>query len=190
MLDLAETPKEDVTGLLERWQYGDASALNALSELLYGELRRLAQYYVKQERPDHTLQATALVNEAYIRLINTELHYTSKHHFMSIAGRMLRRILVDYARSANAQKRGRAHTCITLDEGALGEKTNQANIIQLNDALEQLSRQDERKAQVVELNFFAGLSAEELAPILNISSRTAERDLKFAKAWLLQELRA
>jgi RNA polymerase sigma factor (TIGR02999 family) len=179
---------ENITKLLEDWQTGDANAFKQLSEILHSEMHRLATHYMHRERSNHTLQATALVNEAYLRLVDVDIGFANKHHFMSVAGRTLRRILVDYARTANCEKRGRDKSMITLDEAKLSSAAEQSDILELNDAIDMLSLLDSRKAQVVELNFFAGLSAEELAPVLNISSRTAERDLKFAKAWLFSEL--
>tara|TARA_R110002167_G_scaffold133843_4_gene319112 strand:- start:3342 stop:3908 length:567 start_codon:yes stop_codon:yes gene_type:complete len=179
---------QNVTELLEDWQTGDTSTFKQLSGLLHTEIHRLAIQYMHRERCNHTLQATALVNEVYLRLVDVDIGFVNKHHFMSIVGRTLRRILVDYARTANSEKRGRDEPNLTLDEAKLSSSEDRADILELNDAMDLLSQFDSRKAQVVELNFFAGLSAEELAPVLNISSRTAERDLKFAKAWLLNEL--
>jgi len=179
---------ENITQLLENWQSGNTDSFKQLSEILHTEMHRLAIHYMNRERRDHTLQATALVNEAYLRLVDVDIGFTNKHHFMSIAGRTLRRILVDHARAANCEKRGRCESVITLNEAKLSGAEDGADILELNDAMDALSQFDSRKAQVVELNFFAGLSAEELAPLLNISSRTAERDLKFAKAWLYSEL--
>lgn len=177
----------EITSLLDAWQQGDEKALSALSDRVYVELRQLARKHMKGERASHTLQATALVNEAFLRLINADINYQNRSHFFSLAGKMMRRILVDHARSSLRQKRGAGAEHITLQE-AMVHHQDDYDLIDLHEALESLSRLDARKADILELQFFAGLTAQEIADLLGTSSRTVERDAQFARAWLHREL--
>lgn len=186
---LVEESSHDVTQLLKSWSHGNREALADLLPLVYDELRRLASSYMRFEAPGHTLQATALVHEAYMKLINQrEVTWQSRSHFFGIAAQMIRRILVDHIRATRAQKRGSGFAALSLDE-ALGvsEKKNW-EIIALDDALKTLAKVDPQQARIVELRFFAGLSIEETASIVGISPATVKRDWVTAKAWLFREL--
>ena len=178
------------TELLRAWSQGDESARERLIPLLYDELHRLARRYMRQERPDHTLQATALVNEAYLRLINVNrVEWRNRTHFLALAAEMMRRILIESARSRHRQKRGGGAIRVSIDElGELPEPQG-CNLVALSDALSELAMFDARMSQVVELRFFGGLSVEETADVLNVSPETVTRDWKTAKAWLVRELR-
>jgi RNA polymerase sigma factor (TIGR02999 family) len=178
-----------VTQLLQQWSQGDDSALAELTPLVYEELRRLAHHYMKGERPNHTLQTTALVNEAYLRLADqTNPNWQSRAHFFAVAARAMRRILVSYARSNRAQKRGGGAARIELDEAAILSPEQSKEIVDVHEALEKLGTLDERKAQVVELKYFGGLNHDEIAEVLKISTVTVRRDWMFAKTWLYDEL--
>jgi RNA polymerase sigma factor (TIGR02999 family) len=160
-----------------------------LTPLVYDELRRLAHDYMRSARPDHTLQTTALVNEAYLRLADrTHPHWSNRAHFFAVAAKAMRQILVNYAMSYNAQKRGGGAQKIQLDEGALVCEAQSREVIELNEALERLEQLDTRKAQVVELKYFAGLNQDEIGHVLGVSSITVRRDWEFAKAWLYDDL--
>ena len=193
--DDLSSPKEGaasrrVTQLLSRWSDGDQSALEELTPLVYEELRRIAHHYMAGERPDHTLQTTALVNEAYLRLADqTHPTWQDRAHFFAVAARAMRQILVNYAMSYNAQKRGGGARKIELDEAALVADVQSKKVIELNEALDRLSQLDARKAQVVELKYFGGLNQDEIAEALKISTETVRREWRFAKAWLHNELR-
>ena len=179
-----------ITQLLAKWSDGDQSALEELTPLVYDELRRIAHHYMAGARPDHTLQTTALVNEAYLRLADqTHPNWQDRAHFFAVAARAMRQILVNYAMSYNAQKRGGggAHK-IQLDEAALVADAQSKEVVELNEALERLSQLDARKAQVVELKYFGGLNQAEIADVLKISPVTVRREWRFAKAWLHNEL--
>lgn len=178
-----------VTQLLEQWGHGDNSALAELTPLVYEELRCLAHHFMEGQRQDHTLQTTALVNEAYLRLADqTNPHWQSRAHFFAVAARAMRQILVSYARSNQAQKRGGGRARIELDEAAILSPEQSKEIVDLHEALESLGTLDSRKAQVVELKFFGGLNYDEIAEVLKISRVTARRDWEFAKLWLYTEL--
>jgi RNA polymerase sigma factor (TIGR02999 family) len=178
-----------VTQLLQQWSHGENTALAELIPLVYEELRRLAHRYMEGERPDHTLQTTALVNEAYLRLADqTNPNWQSRAHFFAVAARGMRRILVSYARSNRAQKRGGGAARIELDEAAILSPEQSKEIVDLHEALERLGTLDSRKAQVVELKYFAGLNHDEIAEVMKISAVTVRRDWVFAKAWLHKEL--
>jgi RNA polymerase sigma-70 factor, ECF subfamily len=178
-----------VTQLLTEWSHGDDAALAELTPLVYQELRRLAHYYMEGQRPDHTLQTTALVNEAYLRLADqTNLNWQSRAHFFAVAARAMRQILVSYARSNQAQKRGGGGARIELDEAAILSPQQSKEIVDLHEALERLGTLDSRKAQVVELKFFGGLNYDEMAEVLKISRVTVRRDWEFARLWLYTEL--
>jgi RNA polymerase sigma factor (TIGR02999 family) len=189
MNDKPGTPRE-VTRLLAAWSQGDPLALEKLTQLVYEELRRLAHRYMAQQRGDHTLQTTALVHEAYLRLAGQgEPHYQNRSHFLAVAARAMRQILVDHARSALRQKRGAGAERVELDEAAWVSATPTREILDLNEALEKLATLDARKAQVVELRYFGGLKQEEIAEALNVSEVTVRRDWTFSRAWLYAELR-
>ena len=174
-----------VTQLLQQWSHGDGSALAELTPLVYEELRRLAHHYMGGQRPDHTLQTTALVNEAYLRLADqTNPNWQSRAHFFAVAARAMRQILVSYARSNRAQKRGGGGPRIELDEAAILSPEQSKEIVDLDEALERLATLDSRKARVVELKFFGGLNYDEIAEVLKIAHRTARRDWEFARIWL------
>jgi RNA polymerase sigma factor (TIGR02999 family) len=178
-----------VTELLAQWSHGDNAALTQLSPLVYEELRRLAHHHMGGQRSDHTLQTTALVNEAYLRLADqTNPSWQNRAHFFAVAARAMRQILVSYARSQRAQKRGGGALKIELDEAALVSSQESKQIVELHEALEQLSTLDSRKAQVVELKYFGGLNYDEMAEVLKISPITVRRDWEFAKVWLYTEL--
>jgi RNA polymerase sigma-70 factor (ECF subfamily) len=177
-----------VTRLLLAWGSGDEAALAELMPLVYNELRRLADIYMGRERVGHTLQATALVNEAFVRLVDVRrVHWQNRAHFMAMSARLMRRILVDFARSRGYQKRGGGGHQVSLDE-ALMVRDVDPSLVAVDEALEALAKIDERKAKIVELRFFGGLSVEETAEALKVSAATVMRDWKFAKAWLLHEL--
>jgi len=181
--------QQRVTELLAEWSHGDNAALTELTPLVYEELRRLAHHHMSGQRPDHTLQTTALVNEAYLRLADqTNPNWQSRAHFFAVAARAMRQILVNYARSNRAQKRGGGAARIELDEAAILSPEQSKEIIDLHEALERLGTLDSRKAQVVELKFFGGLNYEEIAEVLKIARMTVRRDWEFAKLWLYTEL--
>jgi len=189
MNDKPGTPRE-VTRLLAAWSQGDPLALEKLTQLVYEELRRLAHRYMAQQRGDHTLQTTALVHEAYLRLAGQgEPHYQNRSHFLAVAARAMRQILVDHARSALRQKRGAGAERVELDEAAWVSAAPTREILDLNEALEKLATLDARKAQVVELRYFGGLKQQEIAEALNVSEVTVRRDWTFSRAWLYAELR-
>ena len=189
-MDEPSVSQQRVTNLLARWSDGDDSALAELTPLVYEELRRLAHHYMEGERPGHTLQTTALVNEAYLRLADqTNPNWQSRAHFFAVAARAMRQILVSYARSNRAQKRGGGGARIELDEAAIMSPEQSNEIVDVHEALERLATLDSRKAQVVELKYFGGLNYDEMAEVLKISPVTVRRDWRFAKAWLYTELR-
>lgn len=179
-----------MTRLLVNWSNGDSSALEALMPLVYDELHRLASRYLSRERPWHTLQSTALVHEAYLRLIDQrEVHWQNRSHFFGVAAQMIRRILVDHARSHQAAKRGAGAVKLSLDEvvAAAGERQD-IDLVALDDALNRLAQIDPQQSRIVELRFFSGLSIEETAEVLHISPATVKRDWVMAKAWLFREI--
>ena len=178
-----------VTQLLHQWSQGDNAALTELTPLVYEELRRLAHHYMEGQRPGHTLQTTALVNEAYLRLADqTNPTWQSRAHFFAVAARAMRQIVVDYARRNRAQKRGGGGARIELDESAILSPEQSKEIVDLHEALERLGTLDSRKAQVVELKFFGGLNYDEIAEVLKIARVTVRRDWEFARLWLYTEL--
>ena len=178
-----------VTQLLAQWSRGDNAALAELTPLVYEELRRLAHHFMEGQRPDHTLQTTALVNEAYLRLADqTNPRWQNRAHFFAVAARAMRQILVSYARSQQAQKRGGGAFQVELDEVAIVSPEQSKEIVDLHEALERLATLDSRKAQVVELKYFGGLNYDEMAEVLKISRVTVRRDWEFAKVWLYTEL--
>jgi RNA polymerase sigma factor (TIGR02999 family) len=178
-----------VTQLLQQWSHGDNAALAELIPLIYEELRRLAHHYMEGERPGHTLQTTALVNEAYLRLAGqTHPNWQSRAHFFAVAARAMRGILVNYAKSNQAQKRGGGAARIELDEAAILSPEQSKEIVDLHEALERLATLNSRKARVVELKYFGGLNHDEIAEVMKISTVTVRRDWMFAKTWLYDEL--
>jgi RNA polymerase sigma factor (TIGR02999 family) len=188
-MDARSVSQQEVTGLLTRWSQGDGAALAELTPLVYEELRRLAHHFMEGQRTDHTLQTTALVNEAYLRLADqTNPHWQNRAHFFAVAARAMRQILVSYARSQRSQKRGGDALMVELDEGAIVSPEESKEIVDLHEALERLAALDSRKAQVVELKYFGGLNYDEMAEVLKISRVTVRRDWEFARAWLHTEL--
>lgn len=178
----------EVSGLLRAWSDGDRAALDRLTPIVYDELRRLAGHYMKGERPGHSLQTTALVNEAYMRLIDyKKMQWQNRAHFFAVSSQLMRRILVDHARRHNL-KRGGGVQHVSLEETAMVGGDRAANLVALNDAMDTLARIDLRKVQVVEMRFFGGLSVEETAEVLKVSPITVMRDWSTAKAWLYREL--
>ncbi|MBV9217315.1 MAG: sigma-70 family RNA polymerase sigma factor [Acidobacteria bacterium] len=179
----------DTTDILRSWQAGDADAPERLFPLVYDELKRRASHFLSRERRDHTLQPTALVHEAYLRMIDQTLPTVENRlHFYSLASRIMRQVLVDHARRHNAEKRGGAASRLSSESIEVCSDTSLGDVLQLHEAIEQLSDLDRRKAQVVEMRYFGGLSDQEIAGILNVSEKTVQRDWQFAKAWLYKEL--
>jgi RNA polymerase sigma factor (TIGR02999 family) len=188
-MDEPSASQHTVTQLLEQWSHGDDAALAELTPLVYEDLRCLAHRHMGGERPDHTLQTTALVNEAYLRLADqTNPSWQNRAHFFALAARAMRQILVNYAKSYRAQKRGGGALKVDLDDVAIVSPEESKEIVDLHEALERLATLDSRKAHVVELKYFGGLNYDEMAEVLKISRVTARRDWEFAKVWLYTEL--
>lgn len=188
---MVETPGEpqEVTRLLLAWNDGDESALDKLVPQVYQELRRLARRQMRRERPDHSLQTTALINEAYLRLIDLRnVQWQNRAHFFALCARLMRRILVDFARSRHYAKRGGGAQPVSLDQSMVVSPERSMDLVAVDDALKALTKVDGRKGQVVELRFFGGLTVEETAEVLKVSPETVRRDWKLAKVWLLREL--
>ena len=177
-----------VTALLLAWRAGDAAALDRLIPLVYDELHEIAERCMRRERVVQSVQATALVNEAYLRLVDARVDWHDRTHFLALSARLMRRILVEHARARSAEKRGGDAARVTLAEGVGGTDEQPLDVIALNDALEALTRLDDRKGQVVELRIFGGLSVKETAAALDLSPETVMRDWKLAKVWLTREL--
>jgi RNA polymerase sigma factor (TIGR02999 family) len=188
---MSQHTPESVTQLLERWSGGDRAALDELMPLVYDELRRLAGNYLRRERADHTLEPTALVNEAYLLLVGQRsTRWQNRAQFIGVAANMMRRILVSYARAHNAAKRGGQHFTVSLGEAdRFGERPD-VDLLAVHEALERLAAIDPQQARVVELKFFGGLTIEETAEVLGVSHTTVETDWKMARAWLRRELDA
>jgi len=179
----------EITRLLLNWSDGDEQALEALTPLLYRELHQMAHRRMQAERPGHTLQTTALINEAYMRLIDWKnVRWQNRAHFFSVCSQLMRRILVDFARARKNTKRGAGMPMVSLEEASPVSSDRAAEIISLDDALQQLAKVDPRKTQIVELRFFGGLSLEETAELLKISTRTIQREWDLAKAFLVSEM--
>jgi RNA polymerase sigma factor (TIGR02999 family) len=179
----------DVTQLLQAWSDGDGHALERLMPLVYEELHRLAKRYMAREQPGQTLQVTALVNEAYLRLTDwKKVHWQNRAHFFGVSAQLMRRILVDFARSRHYAKRGGGAPALSLEEAAVVSQEKDADLVALDDALNALAAIDPRQSQVVELRFFGGLSVEETAEVLKISLRTVKREWSLAQAWLYREI--
>jgi RNA polymerase sigma factor (TIGR02999 family) len=179
---------QPVTRLLLDWRSGNDEALDLLMPVVYDELRSLAEGYLNRERSGHTLQPTALVHEAYVRMVDMDVAWQDRAHFFALSARLMRRILVDHARARASQKRGGGLRPVTLEEGLAATADRPEELIALDDALSRLAELDERKAKVVELHYFGGLSYDETAEVVGISPATVDRDLRFAKSWLLSEL--
>jgi RNA polymerase sigma factor (TIGR02999 family) len=180
-----------VTGLLLKWGQGDEGALEQLIPLVHRELHQIARRCMAGERAGHSLQATALLNEAYIRLVDAKaVAWNDRAHFLAVAARVMRRILVDHARARRYQKRGGGAAKVTFDEALVVTDEPRADFVALDDALEALAKFDERKARVIEMRFFGGLSVDESASVLNVSADTVMRDWRLAKVWLRREMRA
>jgi RNA polymerase sigma factor (TIGR02999 family) len=177
-----------VTQLLRQWSSGNKQALDELMPFVYDQLRKLAANYLRAERPDHTLRATALVHEAYVRLVGSDVEWQDRVHFFAVSARLLRRILVDHAKSRNRHKRGGEFQKISLDEAVLVGPQTENGIMALDEALQRLAAHDQRKSELIELLFFGGLTYDEAAAALNISPATVHRELTLAKAWLYREL--
>ena len=190
-MDAQTASPQRVTQLLVNWSQGDTAALAELTPLVYDDLRRLAHRHMGRQRPDHTLQTTALAHEAYLRLADqTNPNWQTRAHFFAVAARAMRHILVDYAKRYRSQKRGGGVLKIELDEAALVSPEESKEIIDLHEALESLATLDARKAKVVELKYFGGLNYDEIAEVLKISPVTVRRDWEFAKVWLYAELQS
>ncbi len=184
-----ERSAHEITRLLQAWSEGEQSALERLIPLVYRELHRLARHYMAGEQPGHTLQATALLNEAYLRLVDSPpLGWQNRAHFFAVSAQVMRRILVDWARSRQAQKRGGEARPLELEEALVVVDAPGADLVALDEALKALAALDRRKCEVVELRFFGGLSVEETAEVLKVSPETIMRDWKSAKSWLRREL--
>jgi len=182
-------PERDVTSLLVRWGKGDANAFDELAPIVYDELRKLARSHLRRERPGHTLQSTALVHEAYLRMIDQQnVSWQNRSHFYGIAAQMIRRILVDYARAKQTKKRGEAPPKIAFEEAVGVHGSEDLDLVALDDALKALAEIDPRQSRIVELRYFAGLSIEDTAEVLQISPATVKRDWTVARAWLKREL--
>jgi RNA polymerase sigma-70 factor, ECF subfamily len=185
---VTSSPKS-ITQLLIEWRDGDETALNRLIPLVYEELHRLAHHYMRRERPGHTLQTTALVNEAYIRLVDHKgMRWQNRAHFYAVAAQAMRRILVDYARSRDCAKRGGGAIRVELEEATTVVQRQASDLVALDVALSELAALDPRKSQIVEMRYFGGMSVEEMAEVLRVSPVTVMRDWSTAKAWLLRAM--
>ena len=188
MMDQAS--REEVTGLLQAWSGGDQAALEKLMPLVYAELHRLAKRYMGHEHAGHSLQTSALVNEAYLRLVDAHgVHWQNRTHFFAVSAQIMRRILVDFARARQNLKRGGGALQVTLDEDLVVSPESGLDLLALDEALEKLASLNPRQSKVVELRYFGGLKEEELAEALNVSPRTIRHDWSVARAWLYRELR-
>jgi RNA polymerase sigma factor (TIGR02999 family) len=185
---MPEAPSPGITQLLQDWSRGNRQALEDLTPIVYEELRRLARSYMRKERPDHTLQSTALVHEAYTRLVDQRVEWKCRSHFYAIAAQMMRRILVDHAKQHKSAKRGAGISPITLEEPLLVARSDSPDIVALNDALSALGDVEPQRAKIAELRFFGGLSNEEIAELLEVSTATVQRQWQGARAWLYHEL--
>ena len=186
---MPELTAGEITQLLRAWRDGDAAALDALAPLVYAELHRLARVYMHDERADHVLHSSDLINEAWLRLINwRDARWQNRAHFFGVAAQMMRRILVDFARERETAKRGCAARQVALEEAVFVSRSHGSEIIALDDALNTLAEFDPRKSRIVELRFFAGLDVEETAAVLQVSPRTVKREWRLARAWLFREL--
>lgn len=186
---MADLSEHDVTSILEAWNLGEVEALPELVPLVYGELQRMARSYMRGEREGHTLETNALVHEAYLRLKDLhKIDWKNRNHFLAIAARIMRRVLIDSSRARRANKRGGDLERITLDDRLLHSPESRPDFVRLDEVIDALSEVDDRKAKVIELRFFGGLSVKETAEVLDISVATVMRDWDFSKAWILNEL--
>ena len=186
---MRQRPTHEVTQLLIEWSNGDKAALDKLMPLIYAELRRMAHRYMSRERPGHTMQTTALVNEAYLRLVNHEaVHWQNRAHFFAIAAQVMRHILVDHARSHAYAKRGGGTQTISLDEAMVVSQERAAEVVALDEVLKELAEIDPQQSRIVELRFFGGLTIEETAVVIGLSPATIKREWSTARAWLYHEL--
>jgi RNA polymerase sigma factor (TIGR02999 family) len=186
---MPQLPTQSIHDLLSRWNAGDQKALEILVPLVYNELHRLAHHYLQGERSDHTLQTTALINEAYLRLVQQGPFRTqNRGHFVAVAATLMRQILVDYARSRQAAKRG-VDCTVKLENGMEATENPDMNVIALDDALKKLTERDAQQSRIVELRYFAGLTVEETAAVLDISPATVKRDWSMARAWLSRQIK-
>lgn len=180
--------RQNITQLLAEWRDGNQSALDELYPLVYDELHRLARRYMSRERKGHTLQTTALINEAYVRLVGQKVNWANRSHFFAISAQIMRRILIDHARRHAYAKRGGGAQQVSLDEAATVTPDQSGELLRLDEALTSLAEMDPRRSQVVELRYFGGLNNEEIAGVLNVSENTVTRDWNMARAWLYQQL--
>src|SRR2546421_6543072 len=188
-MKMTQRTTHEVTQLLIEWSNGDKAALDKLTPLIYDELRRLAHHYMSREHPGHTLQTTAVVNEAYVRLVNRRgVHWQNRAHFFAIAAQLMRSILVDHARSHAYAKRGGGARKIALDDAMVVSQERAAEVVALDDVLKRLAEIDPQQSRIVELRFFGGLTIEETAEVLGLSPATIKREWSTAKAWLYHEL--
>lgn len=188
MANFRDPLTHNITHLLKEWSDGDRRALDELTPLVYEELRQQAARYLRKERPGHTLQTAALINEVYLRLIDAkDVQWQNRAHFFAIAANLMRRILVDHARKRDAEKRGGSQIRLTLDEALAISKEPEVDLLAIDEALDRLAAIDEQQARVVELRFFSGLTVEETATALGISPKTVKRDWSVARAWLRRE---
>ena len=186
---MSDRPPPEITQLLLSWRNGNEHALEELMPVVYSELRRLARNFMRRQNPGHTLQTTALVNEAYLRLIDSNrVNWQDRNHFFASSAQLMRRILVDFARKKNSLKRGGGQVQVTLDDHAEFAIAEQSDLLDLDEALSRLAELSPRQAQIVELRYFAGLTEEQVGETLEISSRTVRRDWNLARAWLYREL--
>jgi RNA polymerase sigma factor (TIGR02999 family) len=186
---VSQQPSQPVTQLLVRWKAGDKGALEALVPLVYKELRDIARHHLRRERPEHTLQSAALVHEVYLRLVNQRPFDTeNRAHFLAVASRLMRQILVDYARTHGAAKRG-ADRMVELDTSVVLPQVRSTDLVALDDALNALAKLDEQQGRIVEMRFFGGLATDEIAEVLGISASTVKRDWDVAKAWLTRQMK-
>ena len=186
---MSQPGSQNVTKLLVQWSQGDQGALESLVPLVYEELRRLARHYLKQEKQNHTLSSTALVHEAYLKLVSQkDVTWQNRAHFFGVASQMMRRILVDYARRRGYAKRGGGAMTLALDEAVSTPQRREIDLVALDDALDSLAKLDQRQSRMVELRFFGGLSIEETSQVLGVSAPTVKREWASARAWLFREI--
>jgi RNA polymerase sigma factor (TIGR02999 family) len=186
---MADSTVSEVSVLLRAWRQGERSALDQLLPLIYEELRAIARRHLKLERPDHTLQTTALVHEAYLRLYGADVEWEGRVHFLAVAAQAMRRVLVDDARARTRLKRGGRSGVITLEDDLAPAPERSGDLLALDEAIERLAALDQRKARIVELHYFGGLTYDETATAMGVSAATVDRELRLAKAWLYRELR-
>ena len=189
MTDRKQPQSETVTGLLVEWRSGNPEALNKLLPLVYGELHKLARHKMQNEREGHTLQHTALVHEAYLKLVQMDISWNDRAHFFAMAARAMRHILVDHARTKNRDKRGGEFEKVSLDEAETPSGGLPVDILDLDRALQRLAELDSRQSEIIELHYFGGMTHEEIAAVTGVSATTVDRELRLAKAWIKHELR-